>query len=307
MINNKINYSIIIPHKNATDLLQRCLNSIPRREDIQIIIIDDSSDSDKVIFDNFPGSNDNQIEIIFSKEKKGAGYARNIGLSRAAGKWLLFADADDYFTYDFIQVIDKYKDTDYDLIYFGILGIDSKTRKENHIGKYYNKLMLNAVKNNKYDKYKYSNWNPWGKMILSSLVKENSILFDETKAANDKMFSLKTACFSKNTFITKEKIYVYETREGSLITNNSLELHFDRLCVDVRSNDFLRNNGKNKFRTNIVRRLYLLVNKKDMDYFYRGLKYLKGNYHYLFLDIIISIFYFPIKVIRKIMKILFGQ
>ena len=38
------NISIIIPHKNIPKLLERCLNSIPEREDIQIIIVDDNSD-----------------------------------------------------------------------------------------------------------------------------------------------------------------------------------------------------------------------------------------------------------------------
>ena len=38
-----INYSIIIPHKNIPNLLQRCLDSIPNREDVQIIVVDDNS------------------------------------------------------------------------------------------------------------------------------------------------------------------------------------------------------------------------------------------------------------------------
>ena len=32
----EINYSFIIPHRNCPDLLNRCLASIPQREDIQI-------------------------------------------------------------------------------------------------------------------------------------------------------------------------------------------------------------------------------------------------------------------------------
>ena len=39
-----INYSIIISHKNIPDLLSRCLDSIPKREDIQIIVVDDNSE-----------------------------------------------------------------------------------------------------------------------------------------------------------------------------------------------------------------------------------------------------------------------
>ena len=47
------NYSIIIPHKNIPELLQRCLDSIPKREDIQIIVVDDNSDTNKVDFNSF--------------------------------------------------------------------------------------------------------------------------------------------------------------------------------------------------------------------------------------------------------------
>lgn len=37
-------YSFIIPHKNSPDLLNRCIQSIPKRDDIEIIIVDDNSD-----------------------------------------------------------------------------------------------------------------------------------------------------------------------------------------------------------------------------------------------------------------------
>ena len=36
-------YTIIIPHYNIIDLLGRALSSIPDREDIQIIVVDDNS------------------------------------------------------------------------------------------------------------------------------------------------------------------------------------------------------------------------------------------------------------------------
>lgn len=94
---SEINYSIIIPHKNIPNLLQRCLASIPRREDIQIIIVDDKSDVVEVDFECFPGVGEQCVEVYFTKEGKGAGYARNVGLKYAKGKWLLFVDSDDFF------------------------------------------------------------------------------------------------------------------------------------------------------------------------------------------------------------------
>src|SRR5574344_311021 len=94
---NMINYTIIIPHKNTTDLLRKCIDSIPKRNDVQVIIVDDNSDADKVDFEHFPGLNEERTEVYFTKEGKGAGYARNIGLQYAIGKWVVFVDADDYF------------------------------------------------------------------------------------------------------------------------------------------------------------------------------------------------------------------
>ena len=111
-------YTIIIPHKNIPLLLQRCLDSVPLRNDVQIIVVDDGSSSNVVDFTNFPGTDRENVEIIFTKDGKGAGYARNCGLLQAKGKWLLFADADDFFLPDFLKTLDRYCSTDYDLITF---------------------------------------------------------------------------------------------------------------------------------------------------------------------------------------------
>lgn len=65
--------------------------------EIEVIIVDDDSDPEKVDFEDFPGSDRCYTQIIFTKEGKGAGYARNVGLRHAKAKWLIFADSDDYF------------------------------------------------------------------------------------------------------------------------------------------------------------------------------------------------------------------
>ena len=116
----KYNFSIIIPHKNTPDLLKRCVSSIPRREDVQIIIVDDNSDEKIVDFEHFPFLGTPNATVVFDKSSKGAGHARNIGLEKAEGKWYLFADSDDFFFYffqsfnNFIHIISFY------FIYFSI-------------------------------------------------------------------------------------------------------------------------------------------------------------------------------------------
>ena len=97
-MNENIAFSVIIPHRNIPLLLRRCLASIPKRPDVQVIVVDDGSDPGIVDFQKFPWPKGLCVELLLAKERKGAGYARNLGIKRARGKWLIFADADDYFT-----------------------------------------------------------------------------------------------------------------------------------------------------------------------------------------------------------------
>lgn len=43
-----IKYSIIIPHKNIPECLERCLKTIPWRQDVQVIVVDDGSEEEAV-------------------------------------------------------------------------------------------------------------------------------------------------------------------------------------------------------------------------------------------------------------------
>src|SRR5690606_20391341 len=108
-----------IPHKNIPHLLIRCVKSIPKRQDLEIIIVDDNSDEKFLDILSSLCSSEN-VKIIWNEESKGAGAARNLGMSLAKGKWLLFADADDFYVSDFISVLDKYIDIDSDAVFFKV-------------------------------------------------------------------------------------------------------------------------------------------------------------------------------------------
>lgn len=120
-------YSIIIPHKNIPHLLLRCLNSIPLHKEIQVIVVDDKSDSNIILQLQKMQKIYSSICFIYTREGYGAGYARNIGMDRATGKWLLFADADDFFDANFVSIIDKHFNDDDDIIYFVSRSVDSNT------------------------------------------------------------------------------------------------------------------------------------------------------------------------------------
>jgi glycosyltransferase involved in cell wall biosynthesis len=260
-----INYSIIIPHKNIPHLLQRCLDSIPRRGDVQIIIVDDNSDTDKVDFANFPGLNDPRIEVIFGKNengRKGAGYARNLALEKAKGKWLVFADADDFFTPCFDEALDKYKDDENDVIYFYVTSVDSDTLApgDRHTSR---STYLSMIRETNNWNIAYWIFSPWGKFIKRDLVEKNNILFQEVQHANDVFFSSKATYYSAKKLISDCEIYCITYRSGSLeqvTTIDSKILRFQVFCDTI---DFFNPICKNDYLISSAVIIWLTILKHD--------------------------------------------
>ncbi|MBR3569002.1 MAG: glycosyltransferase family 2 protein [Bacteroidales bacterium] len=227
MVDN-ILYSIIIPHKNIPDLLQRCLDSIPRRDDVQIIVVDDNSDSEIVDFKNFPGINDPYVEIYFTKKGKGAGYARNVGLEHAKGKWVLFADADDWFLKNISKTMNKYAHSGYDMLVF-------RTKRVDHIGNdvdnYFDVFFDEAIRKKNYEPIKYKYASVCGKFVKRQIITQNKIRFQEVKYANDVMFSLKTSIVANQIKILEDQIYCVFESENSLTRNNYWQNYYVRTKI----------------------------------------------------------------------------
>lgn len=253
-----INFSIIIPHKNIPNLLQRCLDSIPFREDIQIIIVDDNSNPAIVDFAHFPGRLSPNIEVYFTKEGKGAGYARNVGLSHAQGRWLLFADADDFFLDGAFDYLSNYINNPHHIVFFKTQSCYSDSLKKTDRGDIYNQLIDNysTAKIDAEEWLRYRYYPPWGKLINAELIITNSINFDETIASEDVMFSLRSGYYAKSIEVIDSALYCVTAREGSLTNTVSYEMLLARYIVVLTYNQFLVQHGKGRFRTVYV--LYYL-------------------------------------------------
>ena len=246
-----INYSIIIPHYNIPDLLARCLRSIPERDDIQVIVVDDNSPNQESYLSTIPELSRKNVEFYPNKDGLGAGHARNVGLSHAVGKWLVFSDSDDFFVDDFPEILDEYVNDDHDVIYFNIKSCDCyDTSKvfpdgnKNHIfNKYY------ETGNDVYFRVCYTE--PWGRIIRRSVVVDNAIQFQETKAHNDLLFAVKVGLSAKNVLIVDKPLYWYVIREGSLGHQKKAEPFAkvcDRMLAWNSTQQYLRENGiKTKF------------------------------------------------------------
>lgn len=220
------NYSIIIPHKNIPDLLKRCLDSIPRRNDVQIIVVDDNSDPEKVDFSNFPGVGEKCVEVYFTKEGKGAGFARNVGLKYAIGKWVLFADADDFFSGYVLEKLDKNVSKGDDIIFYDAVSVDSITKGQINF-MYYGVELHNYIQASEKNLRKaelnlrYNFGPPWCKMIKRDIIERYNIRFEEVPKHNDTLFSLYIGYYAASVYIDKQILYFNTYRNGSI--SNSVE------------------------------------------------------------------------------------
>jgi len=238
-----INYSIIIPHKEVPDLLRRCLNSIPRREDIQIIVVDDNSKrpanngasaaiNTEVVYPELVKEYP-YVEWVWSKNekgRKGAGRARNLGLERAKGKWIIFADSDDFFNPCFNEALDKYVDNENDILFFYVNSVDSATLKKAHRGDYINNLLNEIVLKNMWG-YLSILHIPVSKFIKRNLIFSNNIAFPEIICSEDVLFSVKLIHYANNKVsIMPDHLYTITERSNSLVK----QIQTDKYKLTVR-------------------------------------------------------------------------
>lgn len=209
--------SIIIPHYGIPDLLMRCLESIPVSEDIQVIVVDDNSPDADTYLERYPELSRPYLEFIRAPKNGGAGYARNIGLDHAKGKWLLFADADDFFVGNMYDIINTHVESDADVIYFQKRAVysDNLNCKSSRSG-YIDKIMDIYLKTGDEVPVRTRYNVPWGKMIKKSLVENHHIRFEEIKYSNDILFSVHVGCLAKKIEAIDTVLYVVTSREGSL-------------------------------------------------------------------------------------------
>lgn len=239
--------SIIIPHYNSAESLIKLLNSIPKIDDIQTIVVDDNSDKDLELFNKIK-KNSIYSHITFIKnnsDKKGAGVCRNIGLDMAIGKWVLFADSDDYFVEDFYTKISKYFFSDNDIIYFTPTSIEVDTGKKSDRHLLYEERIDSYLKNKNLQSelfLKYHFVVPWSKLIKRNLIVENNITFDETLVSNDIMFSTKVGYYIKKFDVTRDIIYCVTRNKGSLTTNISQKIFDIRFEVFIDYCKFIKLN-----------------------------------------------------------------
>lgn len=176
-------FSIIVPIYNANEFLRECLESIYRQDytDYEVLLIDDGSKDNSVDICN--AYTDDPRFILIQKENGGVSSARNMGIEKAIGEYILFIDADDILADHALHQFNKLLSNEPKDVIFGRTATFTKTvqafcfntsefpeglAKDNHPNLMFlwtNRHIVNTV---------------WGNVYKREIIKQQNIRFDRS-------------------------------------------------------------------------------------------------------------------------------
>ena len=237
-------FSVIVPVYNAEKYLERCIKSIVNQtyKGFEVIVINDGSTDNSLTLLQELGEKDERINLI-NRKNKGVSSARNEGIQKARGEYILFVDADDYIDKKLLENLDQYAVNTGLIVY--------NFRDNGRVNKI--EFQLPDVCDKESTAMLISGINSfrgfvWNKAFKRSIIIENNIGFRED------IYMCEDLCFcidfiEKNNLNTRfllEPLYNYEHRGISASANifNRKRASVIQAYDYLLSKSFIRNNEK---------------------------------------------------------------
>ena len=240
--------SVIVPVYNSCEYIGATLDSIINQDfsGFELIVVDD-------------GSTDNSLEIIKEKlskstisyeiihqENAGVSCARNAGIEKATGDYLVFVDSDDYITGNHLSQLYN-GETDFSLIQF-IKKDGEKLSTPDH----YSKRLMSCDEFIKKELKMEIYFNFWQLMYKTSIIKDNNIRFNpDVIYGEDTEFALKVLIYGKEIAISNEVTYYYIQHPTSAIKTSEYR-RFEVVEIFEKMAEFYRGLGRDDLADLIV-------------------------------------------------------
>lgn len=245
--------SVIIPAYNSAEFIVRTLEMIISQtiENFEIIVIDDGSEDDTFNIVNKTFSNSTRKNIylkLLKQDHAGVSSARNLGLEKSRGEFIMFFDSDDFMEPDCLEkLLSPSNEKPYDSIICG-----------------YDIVLENGKTSSKYtDRFTYFQNGLNGTEVIGlfltpeislcvgniihrrSLLIENNIIFTPgARRGEDAEFNVKALYFSKNVGCVPESLVKYIQRKRAFCID--ISQIFEINAAKVRIWDFLIANNSPK-------------------------------------------------------------
>ena len=224
VVKASIQISVVIPVYNAGIYLEQCLESIEKQSftKYEVICVDDgSTDNALEILQSFE-SRDKRFKV-YSQQNKGAGAARNYGLQKAKGEYVIFLDSDDYFAPEMLlHAWQKIRETESDICVMNSWQHDEENGEISpctyslQIGNYPARRPFKVEELNKNPFRCFMGW-AWDKLYRRSFILNHGLKFQEQRTTNDMYFTY-MSLFKAERITTLDERVIYQRRNiaGSL-------------------------------------------------------------------------------------------
>lgn len=226
---SNLKYSFIIPAFNAGKVIGRCIYSICniKHKNLEIIVINDGSrdDTEKVV--TRLREQDKRIKLI-SVQNGGVSRARNLGIEKSTGDYVIFCDADDYYYTEMFGKVDEIIENQRpDILHFGYC-CDYRIKKYHHTYSFKcNQIYKDNILLEKSFWMKVIDGddclNVWHMLISVDIAKK--IQFDsDLKYGEDTLYVLKSMLEANTILFSDIELYDYVVSIGGAIGNISQEM-----------------------------------------------------------------------------------
>ncbi|WP_226038116.1 glycosyltransferase family 2 protein [Aquibacillus saliphilus] len=309
--------SIIVPVYKVEPYIHKCIDSILAQTftDFELILIDDGSpDRCGEICDEY-ANNDNRVKVIH-KENGGVSEARNSGIDRAVGEYIIFVDSDDWIeSYSLQMLNENISDPKIDVVIFGLVkDIHSKNKLiKSESNGFYKKINLNITElSNNFIYFLNSvGMHPsWMYLFKAKIIKNFNLYFNSDLVLyEDFDFNLRYLMNCNKITLLPDALYHYNlyVSVDLLAKRNKINIISDISTVCTSLFDFLKNTvGKKDIEKQVLeyilpiytlcfRNIVIHRNKSDLAYKIIMMKQIKKD---LVFNILIQQYGYSLKFYR---------
>lgn len=235
-------FSIIIPIYNVENYLRKCLDSVASQTYNNfevIIVIDKCDDNSEKIADEYINKY-NWTKLY--EERTGLAKARNIGIQKAIGDYIVLLDSDDYLENNFLETINKALNDKPDILRFQVRDIINDKKIERHEIGFDSTNGIDAF--NKIVRYHYIE-NAWAYVYKRAYFKKNNFKYMENCIAEDYGLTPLVIAKAKSVKSISYIGYNYVQRDNSLMNNTDYTKKIKKMDDMLKQSDYEKEQIKN--------------------------------------------------------------
>lgn len=233
--------SIIIPVYNAEAYIENCITSMLNQtyDNFELILINDGSKDNSLSMCLKYAKQDDRIKV-YDKPNGGASSARNLGLKHVKGRYIVFADIDDFVARNYLEnLYSVAKEENYDIVQCNYEIVNNQYQEEKYVGFDKNDVReitkVQALNNRLYKV------TLWGK-IYSSKLFENFQFKEGIIYEDDASYYIFIDRANKIA-VLDETLYYYYMSDNSVMRNNN-QINMDFIDIyNERINYFKKRNN----------------------------------------------------------------